>query len=147
MKSWIAVTLKRTRIRKTIVMVYKGRSLLLHRYFYRCDITNHDSVQNTAKIVQQEVGDVTILINVANEFGLKQSAAQFWDIDVERTLRVNTLSQFWVNKYVLKSYVYLLQKRTHFSDYRSVFGTYEGKQPRPHCRCFKFFRYVRRGQL
>lgn len=67
---------------------------------YSCDISDLQEVQQVGKKVQQDVGDVTIVVNNA---GILQNIL-FIELDpakIKKTLEVNVLSHFWINKFFL----------------------------------------------
>ncbi|XP_076167250.1 estradiol 17-beta-dehydrogenase 11 isoform X2 [Ptiloglossa arizonensis] len=64
---------------------------------YYCDITNREEVYKTAKAVQIEVGDVTILINNAG-YVYGKTLLNLPDEEIERTYKVNILSHYWITK-------------------------------------------------
>ena len=69
--------------------------------YYQCDVGDYERVERVWKRIVKDMGDPTILINnaaVANvESVLEQSGEE-----VERTFRVNTLSQFHLNRLFLR---------------------------------------------
>ncbi|KFM82673.1 Epidermal retinol dehydrogenase 2, partial [Stegodyphus mimosarum] len=67
---------------------------------YTCDVSNENHVKHVGKLVQDEVGDVTILVNNAGIF----HNVFFTDLDcdkIRRTIEVNLLAHFWMNKFFL----------------------------------------------
>ncbi|GIX99529.1 hypothetical protein CEXT_729301 [Caerostris extrusa] len=76
----------------------KSRGGAAHAYL--CDISDNDQVQQVGKRVQQEVGDISIVVNNA---GILQNVL-FTDLDpakIRKTLEVNVLSHFWINRFFL----------------------------------------------
>lgn len=71
---------------------------------YLCDVSDRQSVYDTAARVQREVGPVEILINSAGVVSGK-SFLELSDSQIERTLRVNTMSLFWTAKAFLPAMV------------------------------------------
>lgn len=66
-------------------------------YPYTVDVTDPNAVKTIAESVRREVGNVNILINNAGVV----SGKKFLDLtedDINRTVRVNLLSNFWVSK-------------------------------------------------
>ncbi|XP_068916562.1 17-beta-hydroxysteroid dehydrogenase 13-like [Tenebrio molitor] len=61
---------------------------------YHCDVSNRENVFEVAKKVQQEVGDVTILINNAGIMPTHPILTQTKD-EIERTFNVNVLAHCW----------------------------------------------------
>ncbi|XP_019374536.1 PREDICTED: short-chain dehydrogenase/reductase family 16C member 6-like [Gavialis gangeticus] len=73
-------------------------------YAYRCDCSNRKEVYETADLVRQEVGDVTILVNDA----AVPSVKYFIDtpnLDLERTMDVNIMAHFWTCKAFLPAMI------------------------------------------
>ncbi|KAF8770835.1 17-beta-hydroxysteroid dehydrogenase 13 like protein [Argiope bruennichi] len=65
-----------------------------------CDISDLSQVQRVGQKVLQEVGDVTVVVNNA---GILQNVL-FSNLDpakIRKTLEVNILSHFWINKFFL----------------------------------------------
>ncbi|XP_035215377.1 estradiol 17-beta-dehydrogenase 11-like [Stegodyphus dumicola] len=62
--------------------------------WYVCDITSEDDVNRTAKKVQAEIGDVSILVNNA---GVMQNVPflQLSSEKIVQTFKVNALAHFW----------------------------------------------------
>ncbi|XP_054723211.1 17-beta-hydroxysteroid dehydrogenase 13-like [Uloborus diversus] len=76
------------------------RSLGGKAHAYICDVTNEKEVQRIGRTVQEEVGDVTILVNNA---GILQNVL-FMELDsgkIRKTLEVNLLSHFWTIRFFL----------------------------------------------
>lgn len=92
---------------------------------YYCDITNKEEIYRMAKIVQIEVGSVTLLINNAGYV----SGKIFWelsDVEIDRTYKVNILSHYWINKTFLKD----MMKNNHghivtVASVAGLLGTYK----------------------
>ncbi|NXG92529.1 RDHE2 dehydrogenase, partial [Stercorarius parasiticus] len=66
-------------------------------FAYHCDCSNREEVYEQADKVRNEVGDVTILINNAGIL-LGKKFCDIPDVDFEKTLKVNFLSQVWTCK-------------------------------------------------
>jgi len=77
-------------------------ALNLEAYAYTCDCSNETEVKEAANKIQQEIGQIDIIINNAaimharNIIDLKES-------DIRRSFDVNVLSYFWVIKAFLPS--------------------------------------------
>ncbi|EZA47617.1 hypothetical protein DMN91_012216 [Ooceraea biroi] len=68
---------------------------------YYCDITNKEEVYRTAKAVQIEVGNVSLLVNNAG-YVYGKTFMELPDHEIERTFKVNVLSHYWITKSFLK---------------------------------------------
>jgi len=79
-------------------------------YSYRCDVSNREDVMKIAKLVRQDVGHVTMLINNAGILHcrplLKLNHQQ-----IQRTMEVNTLAHFWTIREFLPAMIDM--KRGH----------------------------------
>ncbi|XP_033313424.1 estradiol 17-beta-dehydrogenase 11 [Bombus bifarius] len=64
---------------------------------YYCDITSREEVYRMAKIVQIEVGSVTLLINNAG-YVYGKTLWELPDDEIIRTYKVNILSHYWITK-------------------------------------------------
>ncbi|XP_043264540.1 estradiol 17-beta-dehydrogenase 11 [Colletes gigas] len=64
---------------------------------YYCDIANREEVYKTAKTVQIEVGNVTLLINNAG-YVYGRTLLALPDEEIERTYGINILSHYWITK-------------------------------------------------
>ena len=63
---------------------------------FDCDCSSREDVYRVAAKVQREVGDVDILVNNAGILSGKK-LMNLKDVEIERTMRVNTLAHFWVS--------------------------------------------------
>ena len=63
---------------------------------FDCDCSSREDVYRVAAKVQQEVGDVDILVNNAGIMSGKK-LMNLKDVEIERTMRINTLAHFWVS--------------------------------------------------
>ncbi|RMX46710.1 hypothetical protein pdam_00015667, partial [Pocillopora damicornis] len=61
---------------------------------YICDCSNREDVYRVAAKVQGEVGEVDILVNNAGILSGKK-LLNLKDVEIERTMRINTLAHFW----------------------------------------------------
>lgn len=68
---------------------------------YYCDISDREAIYRTAKLVQVDVGNVTILINNAG-YIYGDTLLQIPDDEIEKTFKVNILSHYWTTKAFLK---------------------------------------------
>lgn len=105
--------------------------LLCSRFdFYgSCDVSSRDNVLEVAKKVQEEVGDVSILINNAGIMPT-HSLHDHTHEEIERIMGINVFAHFWVKQNAKKYF-----SRLHINylpDYRSVFASDEEKQSRTH---------------
>lgn len=64
-------------------------------YWYVCDCSDRDSINNVATKVKRVVGDVSVLINNAGVVCPK-TILESSEEEIERTFKINTLSHFWV---------------------------------------------------
>jgi len=69
---------------------------------YSCDVSKRENVYKTAKQVQKDAGDVTILINNAGIVTGK-TLLEADDNLIEKTFNVNTVAHFWTIKSFLPS--------------------------------------------
>ncbi|KAI3645017.1 hypothetical protein MP228_011181 [Amoeboaphelidium protococcarum] len=68
--------------------------------FYQCDVSQYDQVSDVVQRVEQEIGEITILVNNAGIVNGKPIE----DLDpqrIQKVFAVNTLAQFWTVKAVL----------------------------------------------
>lgn len=63
---------------------------------FDCDCSSREDVYRVAAKVQREVGDVDILVNNAGILSGKK-LMNLKDVEIERTMRINTLAHFWVS--------------------------------------------------
>ena len=63
---------------------------------FDCDCSSREDVYRVAAKVQREVGDVDILVNNAGILNGKK-LMNLKDVEIERTMRINTLAHFWVS--------------------------------------------------
>ncbi|XP_067409964.1 epidermal retinol dehydrogenase 2 isoform X3 [Emydura macquarii macquarii] len=73
-------------------------------YAYKCDCSNREEVYRVADQVRKEVGDVNILVNDAGIANVK-TFLDLPDADMEKTLRVNIMAQFWTCKAFLPAMI------------------------------------------
>ncbi len=78
------------------------KNLKIHGY--KCDISNRNTVYETADRVRKEVGEIDILINNAGIVSGKPFI-ECNDEQVERTMAVNTMSVFWMTRAFLSSMI------------------------------------------
>nr|XP_054755809.1 retinol dehydrogenase 10-B-like [Lytechinus pictus] len=86
-----------------IVRVNGGKA-----WWYTCDVTKMEEVNETAQRVREEVGDVTMLINNAGIV----TGRYFQDLkeeDYQRTMNVNSLAHAWT----LKAFLPHMLERNH----------------------------------
>ncbi|XP_011864295.1 PREDICTED: estradiol 17-beta-dehydrogenase 11 isoform X2 [Vollenhovia emeryi] len=68
---------------------------------YYCDIADKEAVYHTAKAVQIEVGNVSLLVNNAG-YVYGKTFMELPDCEIEKTFKVNILSHYWITKSFLK---------------------------------------------
>ncbi|OXA59257.1 estradiol 17-beta-dehydrogenase 11 isoform X1 [Folsomia candida] len=73
-------------------------------FAYQLDVTDRLKVEETAKKVQQEVGDVTILWNNAGIARVKDLINSKPE-DLEKTVQINLISHFWTLRAFLPSMI------------------------------------------
>ncbi|XP_039381171.1 short-chain dehydrogenase/reductase family 16C member 6-like isoform X2 [Mauremys reevesii] len=73
-------------------------------YAYKCDCSNREEVYRVADQVRKEVGDVNILVNDAGIANVK-TFLDLPDADMEKTIRVNIMAQFWTCKAFLPAMI------------------------------------------
>uniref|UniRef100_A0A0A9ZGQ3 Short-chain dehydrogenase/reductase 3 n=1 Tax=Lygus hesperus TaxID=30085 RepID=A0A0A9ZGQ3_LYGHE len=74
--------------------ILKDLNLHSKTKFYTCNVADRSEVLKTAAKVQNEVGDVTILVNNAGIMCCKPLQEQEAEV-IERVFKVNALSNFW----------------------------------------------------
>lgn len=88
-------------------------------HYYKCDVSNRKEITQNAEIVKQEVGPVTILINNAGITSGKTVLDLSFD-EIENTLAVNLLSNFYTTKLFLPGMLEL--KRGYIVTIGSILG-------------------------
>ncbi|KAF5568662.1 aldehyde dehydrogenase (NAD+) [Fusarium phyllophilum] len=84
-----------------LALTYKAPSNV---YYYKCDLTNYEQLQEVAGRIRREVGEPTIVVanaGVCRGKPLLKATKQ----DVERTIGVNTLGLIWTIKAFLPAMV------------------------------------------
>ncbi|KAF5283028.1 hypothetical protein FQA39_LY04899 [Lamprigera yunnana] len=79
-------------------------------YGYKCDVTNRIEVMDTVKKIQNEIGDITILINNAGILHC-HPLLEHTEHEIRKTVEVNITSHFWTIQAVLPS----MLKKNHGS--------------------------------
>ncbi|KAJ8865894.1 hypothetical protein PR048_033417 [Dryococelus australis] len=82
---------------------------------YHCDVSDRDQVLRTARLVQKEVGDVSILIQCNSAESPRSSLAQFTH-GLSKVMATNVFSHFWVsrpNSEVLEAFLPAMKERNH----------------------------------
>lgn len=69
------------------------RALGKEAHTYVCDCSSKDDVYRVAVKVQREVGEVDILVNNAGILSGRK-LMNLKDVEIERTMRINTLAHF-----------------------------------------------------
>lgn len=109
-------------VRNVTVVVLDVKPIVIENYnisYYRCDVSDWEQVEAVARIVTEEVGQPTILVNNA---GVVQGKLLL-DLepkDVKHTFDVNTLASFWTLKAFLPGMI--KEKRGHIVTISSVLG-------------------------
>jgi all-trans-retinol dehydrogenase (NAD+) len=87
---------------------------------YLCDVSNRQSVYDTAARVKREVGPVSIVVNSAGVVS-GRSFLELSESQIERTMSVNTMALFWTARAFLPD---MIQAGTgHFVTVASAAGT------------------------
>ncbi|KAK6626447.1 hypothetical protein RUM44_008920 [Polyplax serrata] len=89
-------------------------------YGYVCDITNREMVYKMARIIEKEVGMVSILVNNAGIVSGKP-LLETPDHLIQKTFDVNVISHFWTTKAFLPGMI--ASKRGHIVTIASMAGT------------------------
>lgn len=63
--------------------------------FCRCDVSSNENVQEVAKKVEKEVGDVSIIVNNAGIMPTRV-IADYSVEEIERIFKINVFAHFWV---------------------------------------------------
>ncbi|XP_018052313.1 PREDICTED: estradiol 17-beta-dehydrogenase 11-like [Atta colombica] len=71
---------------------------------YYCDIGDKEAVYHTAKAVQIEIGNVSLLVNNAG-YVYGKTFMELPDYEIEQTFKVNILSHYWITKSFLKDMI------------------------------------------
>ncbi|KAG5310546.1 RDHE2 dehydrogenase, partial [Acromyrmex insinuator] len=71
---------------------------------YCCDIGDKEAVYHTAKAVQIEIGNVSLLVNNAG-YVYGKTFMELPDCEIEQTFKVNILSHYWITKSFLKNMI------------------------------------------
>jgi len=97
---------------------------------YVCDVTNRVQVKEMTKRVQEEVGDISILINNA---GIMPShlLLQHTPIEIERTININLVAHFWTLQAILP--IMIKNNRGHIVAISSVAGLGGFENNVPYC--------------
>ncbi|XP_050448682.1 short-chain dehydrogenase/reductase family 16C member 6-like isoform X2 [Cataglyphis hispanica] len=67
-------------------------------YTYYCDIADKEEIYRIAKVVQIEVGNVSMLVNNAG-YVYGRTFMELPDCEIEQTFKVNILSHYWMHGY------------------------------------------------
>ena len=100
-----------------------SKELASHGYSistYYCDVSNKEMIYEKAKKVQDEIGDIDILINNA---GVVQGKffADYSDQEIQKTIEINTIAHFWLLKAFLPSMIQ--RNQGHIVTLSSAAGT------------------------
>lgn len=88
---------------------------------YICDCSNREDVYRVAAKVQHEVGEVDILVNNAGILSGKK-LLNLKDVEIERTMRINTLAHFWTVRAFLPD---MMEKnKGHIVNITSIAGSF-----------------------
>lgn len=96
-----------------------GEVLVESVKFYRCDVTDSAQVTKLVRQVENELGDVTTLVNNAGVVSGK-SLLELTDTQINKTFQVNTLAQFWTARAVLP--MFIERRRGHIVTIASTMG-------------------------
>lgn len=88
---------------------------------YVCDCSSREDIYRVAAKVQSEVGPVDILVNNAGILCGKK-LLNLKDVEIERTIRVNTLAHFWTIRSFLPGM--LERNKGHIVNITSLAGTF-----------------------
>ncbi|XP_050448681.1 estradiol 17-beta-dehydrogenase 11-like isoform X1 [Cataglyphis hispanica] len=94
-------------------------------YTYYCDIADKEEIYRIAKVVQIEVGNVSMLVNNAG-YVYGRTFMELPDCEIEQTFKVNILSHYWITKSFLKD----MMKKNHghivtIASVTGLIGTYK----------------------
>lgn len=87
--------------------------------YYKCDVSDRQQILQTQKIVQREVGIVTVLINNAG-ITTGKTVLDLSFLEIEKTIQVNLLSSFYTIKAFLPDMI--LKQRGYIITIASVLG-------------------------
>ncbi|XP_068671870.1 estradiol 17-beta-dehydrogenase 11-like [Montipora foliosa] len=97
----------------------RARGKVAHTF--DCDCSSREDVYRVAAKVQQEVGDVDILVNNAGIMSGKK-LMNLKDVEIERTMRINTLAHFWTVRSFLPNM--LENNKGHIVNITSLAGSF-----------------------
>ncbi|XP_029667510.1 estradiol 17-beta-dehydrogenase 11-like isoform X2 [Formica exsecta] len=94
-------------------------------YTYCCDIADKEEIYRIAKVIQIEVGNVSMLVNNAG-YVYGRTFMELPDCEIEQTFKVNILSHYWITKSFLKD----MMKKNHghivtIASVTGLIGTYK----------------------
>ncbi|XP_020617493.1 estradiol 17-beta-dehydrogenase 11-like [Orbicella faveolata] len=88
---------------------------------FDCDCSSREDVYRVAAKVQREVGDVDVLVNNAGIL-IGKKLMNLKDVEIERTMRINTLAHFWTVRSFLPN---MLEKnKGHIVNITSLAGIF-----------------------
>ncbi|KAL0267852.1 UNVERIFIED_CONTAM: hypothetical protein PYX00_010003 [Menopon gallinae] len=87
---------------KQTVLELRKKGIKAHKY--ECDVSNREKVLELAKKVQEEVGDVTVLVNNAGIMPVKRLGDHSAD-DIKRIFDINVFAHFWLMEAFLPSMI------------------------------------------
>lgn len=70
---------------------------ILYLFYYRVDVSNRQEVLDTAALVKEQVGSVTVLVNNAGIMPCRPLFLQSHET-IEKIFNVNVLAHFWVKR-------------------------------------------------
>ncbi|KAL9962261.1 hypothetical protein ACROYT_G031346 [Oculina patagonica] len=95
-----------------------------------CDCSSREDVYRVAAKVQREVGEVDILVNNAGILSGKK-LMNLKDVEIERTMRINTLAHFWTVRSFLPN---MLEKdKGHIVNITSIAGSFGSSNLTDYC--------------
>jgi len=120
-------------VRNVVVVVLDVKPIVTENYnitYYECDVSKWSEVERVAKIVQEEIGHPTVIINNA---GVVQGKllVDLTEEDVKQTMNVNVLSHFWTLKAFLPAMI--KAKVGHVITMSSVMGLVGAAQMTDYC--------------
>ncbi|EER31320.1 conserved hypothetical protein [Candida tropicalis MYA-3404] len=87
--------------------------------YYQCDVSDRQQILQTQKMVQREIGVVTVLINNAG-IATGKTVLDLSYLEIEKTIQVNLLSSFYTIKAFLPDMI--LKNRGYIITIASVLG-------------------------
>lgn len=95
-----------------------------------CDVSSREDIYRVAAKVQREVGPVDILVNNAGIL-TGRKLLNLKDVEIERTIRINTLAHFWTIRSFLPSM--LERNEGHIVNITSLAGSFAAANLTDYC--------------